>query len=69
MPMGHPDVDWKQAPKRARWWAVDGNGKAHWYCEPDVAAFTNFWFTEQVAAPAFGYTGDYMQSLTERPAR
>ena len=66
---GHPRVDWKQAPRRARWWAVDADGNAHWYCEPDVAAFTNFWLSVREPAPSFGYLGDYKQSLTERPAR
>lgn len=35
-------IDWKQAPKGAVWWAVDANGEANWFCEPDVAAFTDF---------------------------
>jgi hypothetical protein len=64
---GHSGVDWETAPRRARWWAMDADGKAHWYCEPDVAAHTNFWFPAQEAAPDFGYAGDYRQSLTERP--
>jgi hypothetical protein len=51
-------VDWSQAPKNALWWAVDADGKAHWYCAPDVAAFTNFWFAEHVLAPDFGFSGD-----------
>ncbi|MDR0274121.1 MAG: hypothetical protein LBI48_02035 [Burkholderiaceae bacterium] len=68
-PSGHPSVNWKQAPRRARWWAIDADGHARWYCEPDVAAFTNFWYAEEVPAPHFDYAGDYKQSLTERPAK
>lgn len=63
------NVDWKVAPKNARWWAVDANGEAHWFCEPDVAAFTDFWFSEPVGAPSFGFDGDWRTSLTERPSR
>jgi len=29
------------------WWAVDGNGEAFWFGEPNVAAqFTDFWLSE-----------------------
>ena len=68
-PTGHPGVDWKKAPRLARWWAMDADGKAHWFWEPNVAAFTDFWFSERAPAPDFGYVGDYKQSLTARPAR
>jgi hypothetical protein len=67
--MPHIAIDWKQAPKRARWWAMDADGNAHWFCQPDVAAFTDFWFSQPEPAPAFGYTGDYKQSLTARPEK
>ncbi len=63
-----PQVDWKQAPRQAKWWAVDADGAAHWFCPPDVAAFTDFWFAESMDAPNFGFDGDWRQSLTERPA-
>jgi len=65
--MPHPAVDWAQAPKLARSWAVDADGSAHWFMAPDVAAFTTFWFSEPLPAPDFGYVGDYKASLTERP--
>ena len=68
-PAGHPDISWNQAPRLARWWAMYSDGLAHWYCAPDVAAFTDFWFSDRMPAPTFGYTGDYKQSLTERPAK
>jgi len=63
------DIDWKQAPKSARWWAVDADGLAHWYCAPNIAAFTNFWFAEATPAPKFGFTGDWRNSLVERPLK
>lgn len=68
-PAGHPGVDWKEAPRLARWWAMDADGQAHWFWEPNVAAFTNFWLSERAAAPDFDYVGDYKQSLTVRPPR
>lgn len=61
------EVDWKLAPKGAHWWAMDADGKAYWYCAPDVAAFTDFWFSEPLEAPSFGYVGDWRKSLVERP--
>lgn len=64
-----PKVDWSKAPKNARWWAMDADRKSYWYCAPDVAAFTDFWFPEQIAAPGFDYTGDWRQSLVERPSK
>lgn len=64
--MAFDKVDWKHAPKLARWWAVDADGKAHWYCVPDVAPFTTFWLSAEISAPDFGYSGDYKKSLTER---
>ncbi len=24
-------IDWNEAPKGARWWAMDANGQAHWF--------------------------------------
>lgn len=62
-------IDWKQAPKHARWWAMDANGRAHWFFPPNVAARTDFWFQEPQPAPAFEFVGDWRQSLTERPQK
>ena len=59
-------IDWSKAPKSARWWAVDANGEAHWFCAPNVAPFTDFWFSEPVDAPTFGFDGDYKTSLIDR---
>ena len=47
----HNGVDWKQAPRGARWWAVNADGAAYWYKAPDFIARTDFWFAEQVLAP------------------
>lgn len=66
-PRSFKGVDWKQAPKLAQWWAVDKDGVAHWFCRPNVAAFTEFWYAESVIAPDFDYDGDWRDSLTERP--
>ncbi|KIP99080.1 hypothetical protein RU07_20630 [Agrobacterium tumefaciens] len=62
------EIDWKKAPKNARWWAVDRNGEAHWFSGPDVKPFTAFWFSEPIPAPSFGYDGDWRKSLIERPS-
>jgi hypothetical protein len=61
-------IDWARAPHGARWWAVDANGEAHWFCAPDVAAFTDFWFAEPRPAPLFCFSGDWRRSLVERPS-
>ncbi|WP_175786331.1 hypothetical protein [Burkholderia cenocepacia] len=63
------EIDWKKAPKTARWWAIDADGEAHWFLAPNVAAYTDFWFSEPVRAPSFGFVGDWRASLTERPAQ
>jgi len=39
--------------------------EAHWFCVPDVAPFTNFWFGEILPAPHFGFDGDWRDSLVE----
>ncbi|RRA01929.1 hypothetical protein [Burkholderia cepacia] len=65
--MDKPEIDWKKAPKTARWWAMDANGTANWFLAPNVAAYTDFWFSEPVRAPSFGFIGDWRTSLTERP--
>jgi hypothetical protein len=62
------NVDWSQAPQGARWWVMDGDGRAHWFGEPEVILQTSFWFTDPVPAPAFDYVGDWRSSLVERPA-
>jgi hypothetical protein len=62
------EIDWDKAPKNARWWAMDANGQANWFCKPNVAAFTDFWFSEPVSAPTFGFKGDWRDSLQERPS-
>jgi len=63
------EIDWSQAPKNARWWAIDKNGEANWFCAPDVAAFTDFWFSQPQRAPTFNFSGDWKTSLVERPTK
>lgn len=63
------NVDWKQAPKTAKWWAMDKDGQAHWYCVPDVASHTDFWYADSVPAPTFGFAGEWRTSLVERPVK
>ena len=60
------EVDWSLAPAHARWWAVDEDGRAHWYCMPDIAHMSSFWFSDQIPAPTFGFAGDWRISLVER---
>lgn len=60
-------IDWNLAPQHARWWAIDGDGHAYWYCAPQMAAATTFWFSARHPAPSFGYARDYRMSLQERP--
>lgn len=61
-------IDWKKAPRGARWWAMDANGHAHWHMTPNVMPFTDYWFSEPIPAPSFGYLGNWRKSLVERPA-
>lgn len=50
----HDGVDWKAAPKIAQWWAVDADGKAHWFKAPNVAAFTDFLvYGERASTPVW----------------
>ncbi len=63
----HTNINWKQAPKNARWWAMDADGRANWFLVPNVASHTDFWFSEPVSAPTFGFAGNWRESLTERP--
>lgn len=61
-------INWNEAPKTARWWAMDADGQAHWYLSPDVASFTKFWYCDQVLAPSYDFAGNWRESLTERPS-
>ncbi|MEF9962854.1 MAG: hypothetical protein RR779_00720 [Comamonas sp.] len=60
-------IDWNLAPEEARWWAIDGDGHAYWYCMPQIAAATTFWYPSRHPAPSFGYARDFRLSLQERP--
>lgn len=61
------EIDWKKAPRGAKWWAVDASGEAHWYMAPNFIPRTNFWFAAELPAPTFGFLGDWKESLVERP--
>lgn len=68
-----PQIDWSEAPHWANWWAI-GEFKSEWYQdEPfrliDYAAgiWSSHGRTE--SAPSFNYTGDWEQSLRQRPTR
>jgi len=61
------EIDWKQAPKLAQWWAVDANGQANWFGEPNVAPHTDFWLNLPQRAPLFGFKGNWRKSLVKRP--
>ncbi|TDK32355.1 hypothetical protein E2F50_18210 [Rhizobium deserti] len=62
-----PAVDWAIAPAHAKWWAIEESGEAFWYCAPQIAKLTGFWFCDQLPAPNFGFDGDWQISLVERP--
>ena len=59
-------IDWSQAPETARWWAVDANGQASWFCVPNVPMSATAWLALPVSAPDFGFKGDWKTSLVER---
>jgi hypothetical protein len=67
MPYG--EIEWSRAPRAARWWAIDADGAAHWFAEPNIGHDNDFWYAERIAAPDFGYSGNYRDSLTPRPDR
>jgi hypothetical protein len=41
-------------------------GRRIGFARPDIAAFTDFWFSEPIVAPLFGFDGDWRQSLVKR---
>ena len=71
-PKGLPDVlfepDWSQAPKWARWWAIDKDRLAFWHhTKPkndDIEFYQCGMFCD---APSFNYQGDWKDSLRKRP--
>ncbi len=67
MTAGFSNVDWAQAPETARWWAIDGDGFAYWFCMPVLDPYSLTWAQEKFEAPEFGFTGDWQDSLTKRP--
>ena len=65
--------DWSQAPENARWWAKDQDGKCFWFeIEPHIDDDEwNYEFDKNgpshTTAYTFDYTGDWRESLRERP--
>ena len=80
-PKGLPEVlfepDWSQAPKWARWWAVDMNGDSHWYSfEPVKNLEINEWTLQNNGEGADNvfdadsssiYKANWKDSLRKRP--
>ena len=76
MPSRYPEPDWDNAPKWARWWAVEPDGEeygsAHWYAEqPSIAdswwnepTSSRFCFDETVNLPL---GCDWRLTLRKRP--
>lgn len=62
--------DWDKAPEWAKWWAMDADEECYWFeNEPEIESVT--WFPINVSevgrAPSFDYTGNWKESLRERP--
>ena len=62
--------DWSKAPERAKWWAMDKDRIAH-YFENKPTKYITMWFpyysSNTERANNFEYTGDWKDSLRERP--
>lgn len=66
--LGEWQPDWSQAPEWAVAWAFDKNGATWWSEMPAIHG--NIWdgcVQAFAYAPSFGYTGDWKDSLRERP--
>lgn len=62
--------DWNQAPEWANWWAMDADGDCYWFeNKPEMMSVTWLPFnaSEVGEALSFGYTGNWQDSLRERP--
>lgn len=66
-------IPWEHLPKWCRWWAKDANGRECGY-EVRPECTTNVWFREQDSGIVYlpnalfsNYTGDWRNSLRERP--
>ena len=76
-PSGVPDAlkeewqpDWSQAPEWAKWWAMDADAECYWFeNKPELMSAT--WLrldsSNVELAPSFNYTGNWQDSLRERP--
>ena len=71
-PKGLPEVlfepDWSQAPKWARWWAIDKDRLAFWHhTKPKNDDIEFYQCGEFCDAPSFNYQGNWKDSLRKRP--
>lgn len=71
-PKGLPEAlfepDWSQAPKWARWWAIDKDRLAFWHhTKPKNDDIEFYQCGEFCYAPSFSYQGDWKNSLRKRP--
>lgn len=66
-------VDWSEAPEWANWYAIDEDGKGHWYeCEPVISRNLNVWDNENggifaLSDRRIGYYEEWEQSERKRP--
>ena len=64
--------DWSQAPEWAKWWYVTDKNNPKWCSKKPYQDGCN-WFVganetySLYNAPSFGYTGNWKESLRERP--
>lgn len=64
--------DWSQAPEWAKWWYVTDKNNPKWCSKKPYQDGCN-WFVganetySLYNAPSFGYTGNWQDSLRERP--
>ena len=62
-------IDWSQAPKWARWWAIDKDRLAFWHHTKPKNDDIEFYQCGEFCcyAPSFNYQGDWKNSLRKRP--
>ena len=62
--------DWSEAPAWTKWWAVDKDRRAHYFENKPTKCIT-MWIPDYTSiierANNFEYTGDWKDSLRERP--
>lgn len=73
-PKGVPEalefkIDWSLAPEGFNWWAMDIDGSCYWYFDKPTIKFDQAFSAQGIIAqaPSFNFTGNWKDSLTERP--